>query len=83
VKSTVRKHVNVLQHIAGYFTHKLDKDGKRKLLNVIEDYHHGLVPLIVPIALVKHYAQLFEISNLQNQVYLNPHLTELMLRTRF
>jgi uncharacterized protein YbgA (DUF1722 family) len=80
VKSTVRKHVNVLQHVVGYFTQKLDKDRTRELLDVIKDYHHGLVPLIVPVTLIKHYVRLFNIPYLQEQVYLNPHPKELMLR---
>lgn len=80
VKVTARKHVNVLQHIIGYFSSKLDKAGKRVLHDVIEDYRRGLVPLIVPITLIKHYVGLFEIPYLQQEVYLNPHPKELMLR---
>ena len=80
VKVTARKHVNVLQHIIGYFSSKLDKARKRELHDVIEDYHQGLVPLIVPITLINHYVGLFEIPYLQQQVYLNPHPKELMLR---
>ncbi|MBA2251210.1 MAG: DUF1722 domain-containing protein [Nitrospirales bacterium] len=80
VKVTARKHVNVLHHIIGYFSSKLDKARKRELHEVIEDYHQGLVPLIVPITLIKHYVGLFEIPYLEQQVYLNPHPKELMLR---
>ena len=80
VKVTARKHANVLQHIVGYFSSKLDLARRRELHEVIEDYHQGLVPLIVPITLIKHYVGLFEIPYLQQQVYLNPHPKELMLR---
>jgi uncharacterized protein YbgA (DUF1722 family)/uncharacterized protein YbbK (DUF523 family) len=80
VKATVRKHVNVLQHILGYFKERLVAHEKAELLGVIGDYHHGLTPLIVPLTLVKHYVQIFDASYIRAQVYLNPHPKELMLR---
>jgi uncharacterized protein YbgA (DUF1722 family)/uncharacterized protein YbbK (DUF523 family) len=80
VKATVRKHVNVLQHILGYFKERLGAREKAELLGVIGDYHHGLTPLIVPLTLIKHYVQIFDVSYILDQVYLNPHPKELMLR---
>lgn len=80
VKATVRKHVNILQHILGYFKTHLAAREKTELLGVIEDYHRGLVPLIVPLTLIKHYVQFFNVEYIRDQVYLNPHPKELMLR---
>ncbi|MGQ0695979.1 MAG: YbgA family protein [Nitrospiraceae bacterium] len=80
VKATVRKHVNVLQHILGYFKARLGAQEKAELLEVIGDYHRGLTPLIVPVTLIKHYVQLFDVAYIRDQVYLNPHPKELMLR---
>lgn len=80
VKATVRKHVNVLQHILGYFKTQLGGSQKAELLGVISDYHQGLTPLIVPLTLIKHYVHLFDVSYIREQVYLNPHPKELMLR---
>ncbi len=80
VKATVRKHVNVLQHILGYFKARLGVQEKTELLEVIGDYHRGLTPLIVPLTLIRHYVQLFDIAYIRDQVYLNPHPKELMLR---
>jgi len=80
VKATVRKHVNVLQHILGYFKERLGAHEKAELLAVINDYHHGLTPLVVPLTLIKHYVQIFDVSYIRDQVYLNPHPKELMLR---
>jgi uncharacterized protein YbgA (DUF1722 family)/uncharacterized protein YbbK (DUF523 family) len=80
VKATVRKHVNVLQHILGYFKERLGSREKAELLVVIGDYHQGLTPLIVPLTLIKHYVQTYEIDYIRDQVYLNPHPKELMLR---
>ncbi|NOT24042.1 MAG: DUF523 and DUF1722 domain-containing protein [Nitrospiraceae bacterium] len=80
VKATVRKHVNVLQHILGHFKERLGAQEKVELLSVIGDYHQGLTPLIVPLTLIKHYVQVFDVSYIRDQVYLNPHPKELMLR---
>jgi len=80
VKATVRKHVNVLQHILGYFKDRLDAQERAELIGVIADYHHGLTPLIVPLTLIKHYVQIFDVEYIREQVYLNPHPKELMLR---
>jgi len=79
-KATVRKHVNVLQHILGHFKERLGAQEKAELSGVIADYHQGLTPLIVPLTLIKHYVQLFDVEYIREQVYLNPHPKELMLR---
>ena len=80
VKATVRKHVNVLQHILGYFKERLGAHEKAELLGVINDYHQGLTPLVVPLTLIKYYVQIFDVGYIRDQVYLNPHPKELMLR---
>jgi uncharacterized protein YbgA (DUF1722 family)/uncharacterized protein YbbK (DUF523 family) len=78
--ATVKKQTNVLQHIAGYFKTELSAQEKQELAEVIETYHRGLVPLIVPIVLLNHYVKKYDKQYLQRQVYLNPHPLELMLR---
>lgn len=78
--ATARKNTNVLQHVMGYFKKTLSADGKKELVEVIENYRKGLVPLIVPIVLVTHYARLFKEPYLLKQYYLNPHPIEMMLR---
>jgi uncharacterized protein YbgA (DUF1722 family) len=79
-KATIRKHVNVFQHILGYFKERLDEAEKAELAGVIADYHQKLTPLIVPLTLIKHYVQIFDVAYIRDQVYLNPHPKELMLR---
>jgi len=79
-KATVRKHVNVLQHMLGYFKDALTSREKTELLDVIGDYHQGLTPLVVPLTLIKHYVKRFDVPYIRDQVYLNPHPKELMLR---
>lgn len=80
VIATPRRHVNVLQHMAGYLKDKIDAESKRELAAAIDDYRHGLVPLIVPITLLRHHVRVHAISYLTGQLYLDPHPKELMLR---
>ena len=80
VIATPRRHTNVLQHMAGYFKDRLDRDAKTELLASIEDYRRELVPLVVPLTLLRHYVRLHEVSYLEGQLYLEPHPKELMLR---
>jgi uncharacterized protein YbgA (DUF1722 family) len=78
--ATPKKHVNVLQHIMGFFKDRLVAAEKRELQGVIDDYARGLVPLVVPITLINHYVARFETAYVRDQIYLHPHPKELMLR---
>ena len=80
VAATPRKHVNVLQHIAGFFKERLSPGEKRELAGLIGDFARGLVPLVVPITLVNHYVAKFDVPYVAGQIYLCPHPRELLLR---
>jgi uncharacterized protein YbgA (DUF1722 family)/uncharacterized protein YbbK (DUF523 family) len=79
-RATRARHTNVLQHLAGFFKRQLGADERAELAEVIEDYRAGLVPLVVPITLIRHHVRRFGLSYLADQTYLNPHPKELMLR---
>ncbi|MFP3868101.1 MAG: YbgA family protein [Desulfobacteraceae bacterium] len=80
LKTTAKKNANVLEHIMGYFKRDLSKDEKAELLETIEHYHQGFIPLIVPITLVNHYVRKYQQLYLKGQYYLHPHPVELQLR---
>lgn len=80
LRATVKKHVNVLQHMAGYFKKQLSGDEKQELQEVVEQYHSGFVPLIVPVTLINHFVRKYEEAYLAGQYYLHPHPIELQLR---
>ncbi len=80
LKPTVKKHVNVLMHMMGYFKKVLSGDEKKELLEVIERFRNQYVPLIVPITLMNHYVRKYNEPYLKDQYYLTPHPTELKLR---
>ena len=79
-QATTRRHVNVLQHAMGYLKTQLDPIEKRELLTAIEDFRQGLLPLIVPIALLRFNVNKHGIDYLQGQLYFEPHPKELLLR---
>lgn len=78
--ATPRRHTNVLQHMAGYFKDRLDPESKAEMAGAIEDYRRGLVPLIVPVTLLRHHVRVHNVEYLAGQLYLDPHPKELMLR---
>lgn len=78
--ATKGRHTNVLQHIMGYFSDELDAASRQEWADVIADYRSGLTPLVVPLTLVRHYVRLYNIAYLADQIYLDPHPRELMLR---
>ena len=80
LKTTLKKNINVLQHIMGYFKKQLSPDEKQELLEIIEQYRQEHVPLIVPVTLLNHYVRKYQQPYLAQQVYLNPHPIALKLR---
>lgn len=78
--ATTRKQSNVLHHLLGHFKKILTPAERQELLELIEDYRHGLVPLVVPLTLFRHHVRLHDMEYLAHQVYLQPHPKELMLR---
>jgi uncharacterized protein YbgA (DUF1722 family)/uncharacterized protein YbbK (DUF523 family) len=80
LKTTQKKNSNVLHHMMGYFKKQLSSDEKRELLEVIDFYRKGYIPLIVPVTLINHYVRKYDQPYLKQQIYLNPHPLELQLR---
>ena len=80
LKTTLKKNINVLQHIMGYFKKQLSPDEKQELLEIIGSYRQEHVPLIVPVTLLNHYVRKYQQPYLAQQVYLNPHPIALKLR---
>ena len=77
--ATRRGHTNVLHHLAGFVSDALDAADRAELAETIERYRLGLIPLIVPLTLIRHHVRRQEVAYLRDQVYLEPHPYELML----
>ncbi|MFA4904549.1 MAG: DUF523 and DUF1722 domain-containing protein [Desulfobaccales bacterium] len=80
LKATPKKNTNVLHHLMGYFKQDLSAEEKQELLEIIDNYHQGYVPLVVPVTLINHYVRKYHQPYLQEQSYLHPHPVELQLR---
>lgn len=73
-------HCNVLQHISGYLKRSLSAAEKQELQQVIEQYRLGIVPLVVPMTLLKHHFRRHPHAYIERQAYLQPHPENLSLR---
>ena len=78
--ATVAKQVNVLQHMVAFLRWDDDEVGRAEMREAIADYKAGLVPLIVPVTLIRHLASRHDRQILLDSSYLSPHPKELMLR---
>lgn len=80
VQATRKKHANTLSHIQGYFSKHLAANERKELCEQIDAYRKGLVPLIAPLTLIKHYLLQYPKEYLSRQAYLSPYPDELRLR---
>lgn len=80
LKTTIKKNVNVLLHVMGYFKKNLSPAEKEELLEIIDEFRKEYIPLIVPVTLLNHYVRKYEQPYLKDQYYLQPHPIELKLR---
>ncbi|VVN99217.1 YbgA family protein [Pseudomonas fluorescens] len=78
--ATRRTHTNVLQHLSGYLKQTISAEDKQEMQQVIRQYLRGIVPLVVPLTLLKHHLRLHPDPYVAQQVYLQPHPENLSLR---
>jgi uncharacterized protein YbgA (DUF1722 family)/uncharacterized protein YbbK (DUF523 family) len=78
--ATRRTHTNVLQHLTGYLKRAISREDKQEMQHLISQYHQGIVPLVVPLTLLKHHLRQHPDPYLAQQVYLQPHPENLSLR---
>ena len=77
--ATPKRHANVMQHMLGYFSERIDAASRSELLALIEEHRVTRVPRIVPLTLLRHHVRLHGIDYLLGQTYLDPHPRELSL----
>jgi uncharacterized protein YbgA (DUF1722 family)/uncharacterized protein YbbK (DUF523 family) len=76
--ATRKSHTNTLQHLQGYFSKQLCADDRAELCAAIDDYRLGLVPLAVPLTLIRHHFRHHPNEWALQQTYLEPYPRELM-----
>lgn len=79
-RASRKNNTNVLMHLQGYFKRDLGKEQKAELARVIDEYRVGLLPLLAPLTLIKHYLSAHPDQYLLEQKYLEPYPQELRLR---
>ena len=72
-----KSHSNVLQHLQGYFSRQLSAADRAEMSGLIEDYRSGLVPLSVPLTLIRHHLRHYPNEWALQQTYLEPYPREL------
>ena len=73
-------HSNVLQHLSGYLKQALSSDEKEEMQQLITQYRSGIIPLVVPLTLLKHHFRRHPDRYVARQAYLQPHPENLSLR---
>ncbi|MDT8394867.1 MAG: DUF523 and DUF1722 domain-containing protein [bacterium] len=80
LKATRKKNTDVLMHAMGYFKKVLDGNEKEELLTAIHQYRKELVPLVVPLTLIRHHIRKHGQPYLEGQIYFHPNPLEIILR---
>ena len=78
--SSRKNHTNVLMHIQGYFRNQLNTRQRGELRDVILNYSSGLLPILAPLTLLKHYLAEYPDRYLLTQNYFDPYPNDLALR---
>tara|TARA_R110000824_G_scaffold336_1_gene1740 strand:- start:159708 stop:160655 length:948 start_codon:yes stop_codon:yes gene_type:complete len=79
-KANRKSNTNVLMHLQGYLKKQLQAREKAKLVEVIEQYRKGIVPLVVPVTLLQHHFNNHPNDYISKQAFFDPYPQELSLR---
>nr|WP_277355970.1 DUF523 and DUF1722 domain-containing protein [Marinobacter daepoensis] len=73
-------HVNAMQHLLGFLKEGMSAEEKTVLLEQVEAYRRGEIPLVVPMTLLRLAQRKEPVDYLHSQKYLTPYPDELGLR---
>lgn len=79
-QATRKGNTNAMMHLRGYLKSHITKLEKEELSHSIESYCKGMVPLVVPLTLLKHYLMTLDNPYLKNQTFWSPYPETLGLR---
>jgi uncharacterized protein YbgA (DUF1722 family)/uncharacterized protein YbbK (DUF523 family) len=80
--ATRANHVNTMMHILGYLKKDVPSQARQKIVETIEHYRSGYVPLVTPLTLLSHYIEQTGSDYIRAQRYLAPYPEVLGLRNR-
>lgn len=75
-------HVNAMLHLLGFFRGKLPTDERAAVVEQVEAYHRGEVPLVVPMTLLRLAQRRFPDDYVSRQDYVRPYPDHMGLRNR-
>lgn len=75
-------HINVMQHLMGYLRDAIGNEDRKVLMEQIEAYGRGEVPLVVPMTLLRMAQRREPVDYLTLQHYLSPYPDALGLRNK-
>jgi uncharacterized protein YbgA (DUF1722 family) len=78
--ATRKGNTNAIMHLRGYLKAHLNVQDKQELSQLIDSYKAGLVPLVVPLTLLKHHLLKLDAPYLKSQTFWAPHPERLGLR---
>ncbi|WP_138438932.1 YbgA family protein [Marinobacter alexandrii] len=73
-------HMNAMQHLMGYLRDSMGDEDRKVMLEQMEAYRRGEVPLVVPMTLLRMAQRREPVDYLSAQHYLTPYPDELGLR---
>lgn len=76
-RTTKGKYLNVLQHIFGYFSDKLNSKERNYFISLTEKYFNNIVDLKTLIEILKIWSYRFEDKYILEQTILNPYPDDL------
>lgn len=79
-EATHERHADILMNAAGHLKRLLQDRDREELLTSIDDHRRRIVPLVVPVTLLRHHVHRHNIGFLKDQTYLETHPAELSLR---
>jgi uncharacterized protein YbgA (DUF1722 family)/uncharacterized protein YbbK (DUF523 family) len=80
--STRASNTNALQHLRGFIKNATDETEKNTLNVLIDQYKAGVVPLIVPLSMLRHLLTRYPDAYANEQRFLNPYPDTLGLRNK-
>ncbi len=80
--ATRKNHANTMLHILGYLKRDVASSARQNIVEMIEQYRQGIVPLVTPLALLSHYIDQTGSDYIRAQRYLKPYPEVLGLRNQ-
>lgn len=76
-------HAGVMKAVFTGIKGELEPAAQKEVARSLQEYRQSVVPLAVPVTLLRHYVRLTEHPMFHMQTYLEPGSRELLLRTQF